>query len=636
MLQNIHDRAQGWLAWIIVGLISVPFALFGLQEYFSAAGEVVVATVNGEEISRTEFQRSYQRYRQQIESVFGDALSRDPQAEQGLKQRALEQMIETLLKQQLGLDARMRISDAQVSKKIRSIEPFQREGKFTQDLYERQLQGADLTPATFEEQLRRELLSEQLTRAIEDSAFITRHELDQALRLQGQKRLIAYMLLPTKAAVAKVEVSDQEVEQYYKEHSDGFTTPERVQIAYLDLSLEEIAKQVEVGEAALRNYYDQNTSNYTLPEQRQAHHILVKLSKDADSAATEAARKKAETYAKRARAGESFEELAQKESEDLGSKAQGGDLGYFQRGAMVAPFDEAVFSMEAGQISDPVRTDFGFHVIRLDAIKEPKIKSFEEAKDEVAQAYRREQAEHRFFDLADKLANLVYEHPDTLEVAGRELGLQLQETGPFGRTSGEGIAAEAKVVDAAFSPEVLEEGHNSEPLEIGENRFVVIRVKEHNPATVRPLEEVRTEVVNAIKSAQAARLTAERGKALLERLKGGEARIALAEQEGLKWSDETKLAREDAGVDRAIVRTAFQLPRPEGNTVGYAGVALADGDYALIALLSVDDPDSKLVEKERGDHLRQALLAASGVREWQEFVVALRRKADIAIYTENL
>lgn len=636
MLQNIHDRAQGWLAWIIVGLICIPFALWGIQEYFGGGGEVVVAEVNGADIELAEFQRNYQRYRQQIEAVFGDALGRDPRSEEGLKQRALNQMVEALLKQQVGLETRMRISDAQVANKVRSMEAFQRDGKFAQDLYERQLQGAALTPSTFEEQLRRELLNEQLQDALEGSVFITRFELEGAARLQGQKRQLSYLVLPAQAAEATVEIAAPEVERYYQDHRDAYTTPERVKLAYLDLSLDKIAKQVTIDEAALRKHYDHHAGSYTVPEQRRAHHILVKLSKDADEAQIEAARKKAEGLVERVRKGESFEDLARKESEDLGSKAQGGDLGFFQRGAMVAPFEAAVFAMKAGAISDTVRSDFGFHIIRLDEVTEEKVKSFEEAKDEVLEAYRREQAEQRFFDLAEQMAELAYEHPDTLEVAGEKLGLPIQESEPFGREGGTGVAAQGKVVDAAFSPEVLEEGRNSEPLELDENRFVVVRVKEHKRATLRTLAEVRDEVVKAIKSARAKRLATERGEALMERLRGGEDRLALAQKEGLKWSEPEALAREEGKVDRAIVRSAFQLPRPGAGSASFGGVSLANGDYAVVALLSVKDPDPPLADKEAEDRLKEALLASRGAREWQDFIAELRRSAEISIHSENL
>ncbi|MGH8490964.1 MAG: SurA N-terminal domain-containing protein, partial [Gammaproteobacteria bacterium] len=411
----IHDRAQGWLAWIIIGLICIPFAFWGIQEYLTAAEEVAVAEVNGEEVELDAFQRAYQQYRKQYQMILG-RLS-EKANEDGLKKQTLDQMVEMLLKKQLGEKLGLRISDQQVTQAVKTFPAFQRDGKFSNNLYERGLQSAGMSAVTFEEQLRRELLTDQIRKAVIDTSFVTKREIDLVAKIKSQTRFITYAIIVAQPLQSSVEVTDEEIARRYKDHAETYTSPEQVKAAYIELALDEIAKQIEVTPDALSRYYDEHKSAYTLPEQRRAHHILIKVAKEAGQDAVEKARKEIEALAERMRKGESFEELAAKHSEDLGSKAKRGDLGFFQRGVMAPPFEEAVYALKPGEISGAVRTDFGFHLIRLDGIKASKTKLFEEVRAEIEKNYRNEQAERRFFDLSEKIETLVYEHPDTLDVA---------------------------------------------------------------------------------------------------------------------------------------------------------------------------------------------------------------------------
>ena len=632
MLQSIHDRAQGWLAWIIIGLICIPFAFWGIQEYLTAAEQVAVAEVNGEEVELDAFQRAYQQYRKQYQMILGRLSEKANEA--GLKQQTLDQMVELLLKKQLGEKLGLRISDQQVTQAVKTFPAFQRDGKFSNNLYERGLQSAGMSPVTFEEQLRRELLTDQVRKAVIDTSFVTKREIDLVAKIKSQTRLITYAIIAAQPLQSSLQVSDEEIARRYKDQAETYTSPELVKIAYLELSLEELAKQIEVTPDALSGYYDEHKSTYTLPEQRQAHHILIKVAKEAGQDAVSKARKEIEALAERIKKGESFEALAAQYSEDLGSKAKRGDLGFFQRGVMAPPFEEAVYALQPGEISGAVRTDFGFHLIRLDGIKASKTKSFEEVREEIEKNYRNEQAERRFFDLSEKVETLVYEHPDTLDVAAQSSGLKIRESAYFGRSGGEGIGAHEKVSDAAFSPEVLEERLNSEPLELGDNHIVVIRVREHKAAKLRPLNEVKNDIKAAISSDKAKAAAKTQGEALLQRLKSGEGREQLASKEGLKWVEKEKLGRDDTGVDNVVRRMAFKLPRPNEGKPSYGGSVLDSGDYALIALLDVDKAET--VDAERRKQLKDELLRNTSNQEWRDLMSDLRRRADIAIYSENL
>ncbi len=635
MLQGIRDRAQGWLAGIIVALICIPFALWGINEYFNIAGSVSVAQVDGEEVSLQEFQRAYQQYRQQIQSLLGTSVNQ--LNEEALKRQTLNQIIDARLLQQLGLRAGLRISDEQIALTIRSLEGFQREGAFAKDLYERQIQALGFTSVAFEEQLRLDMLNEQLRQGIVDTVFVTPEELARMMRLKGQKRDIGYAVLAAEPVKSSMQVTDQEIENYYNERPQAFMTPERVRIAYLDLSLDERAKQVAVDEQVLRSYYETHLANYTVAEQRNASYIVVEVPKEAKQEAVEAARKEAAGLAERARQGGSFESLVKEPLKKEGLKREAGETGFLSKGAMEPAFDEAVFSMRVGEISDPIRTAFGYHVIQLKEIKAGGTKPFLEVRDELERAYRLEEAERVFFEQAEQLANLSFEHPDTLEVAGKALGLEIKESNYLSRGGGgSGITANAKVIEAAFSPEVLEAGNNSEPLELDEDHLVVLRVKEHKPAERSTLEEVRNEIIDKLKSERAKSALEERGEKLLERLKAGEDRMALAKQEGFEWQEAKGVDQEAGNVTRAILRAAFRLGRVTNGKPLYSGVPMGTGDYALVAVLSVQDADPQTVDEKIRKETRNQLLGSLSISEWRDFMTELRNRAEIQIYSDKL
>jgi len=623
------------MAWIIVILICVPFALWGINEYFSAASQVTVAKVNGDELDLKEFQQGYQRYRQQLQSLLGGQI---PAAfhEDRLKEQSLNQMVAALLEQQTAAEAGMRVGDRQVSKTIQSLPAFQRDGKFARDLYERQIEANGMTPAVFEEKVRRDLLTEQLRQAVAATAFVSKNDADWVAAGDAEKRAIAYINLSAEPVKAALQTKDEDIVAYYEKNRDRYMSPELVKVLYIELSLTDMAKEVAVNEDAVKAYYDAHAANFTVPEQRRAQHILIQLAKDASASDEAAARTRALEILGKARSGQSFETLARERSEDLGSKAQGGDLGFFGQRVMDPAFDKTVFEMKPGELSEPVRSRFGYHIIRLEEIKAGSTKGFDEARADVEKAYRREQAERQFFEQAEQLATLTFENPDTLEVAAKQLGLSVQESDFFPRTGGAGIAAQEKVFDAAFSPEVLEERGNSEVLDLGDEHAVVLRVKEHRPAERRKLDEVRSEILSTMQSEKAKAMTEERGKALLKRLQDGEDRVKLAAAEKLEWKDVPDLGRRTDQLDPAVRHSAFGLPRPAGTGPSYGGVALDGGDYALIAVLGVTDGDpAKLTDKERED-TRERLQRAASDAAWQDFIAGLRVNADVAIFKDKL
>ena len=376
MLHYIREKAQGWVAWFIVGLISIPFALWGLDSYLTGEGDVVVATVNGDNINQSDLQRSLQQYRDQMRSTLGDDF--DPAMFQGSAVRLA--IIDDLIEQRLLLDAAVelgqRVPDGQIAQFIRSTEAFQVDGQFDIEQYQMVLGRAGFTPSAYEAQLRNDLLTQQLIQYVERSALASDFEVQRLLRLENQQREIAYGVLPVSRYRDSVELDENAARDYYQANQAAYTAPEQVSVNYLRLSADTLAAAVEVDDDKLKAFYADNRQQFVGPEQRRASHILI----EGDDAAAKA---KIDDLAQQLKDGADFAELAQEHSDDSGSSEAGGDLGFFQRDVMDPAFEEAVFALEVGEVSEPVKTEFGYHLIKLTEIDAPAGADFAEARDEI-------------------------------------------------------------------------------------------------------------------------------------------------------------------------------------------------------------------------------------------------------------
>jgi peptidyl-prolyl cis-trans isomerase D len=638
MLQSIRDRAHGLIAAVIIFFLIVTFALWGIQSYLNATSDVTVAEINGEELTLRAFQWGYQQYRRQLQTALGEQLEIRDLDQEAVKRQALQALIDEELLRQLASSEGLRISDEQIAAAIRSIEAFQEDGEFSNALYERRLDLMGMNPSSFERQLRSDMLAEQIRQGIAESSFVTESEMDKIERLEAQERDFRYAIIAAEPLKESIEISDEEVKSHYEKSRDRYMTPELVRVVYIDLSLENLAKLIAADDTLLRAYYEQNRDKYTAVEERSANHILVRVDRDAGAEEVEAARTKASEYRELALSGKSFEEIAREHSDDAGSRAEGGDTGFFRRGVMAPEFDKSVFSMQPGEISEPIRTDFGFHIIRLNEIRAGGLKPYEQVVAEVERDYRLEEAQEFYYEQADQLATLAYENPDTLEAAAEALNLPVQQSEFFGRSGGDGLFARKEIIEAAFSPEILYEGLNSAPLELDDNRIVVLRNIDHQVSELRPLEEVRQSIVEELTAERAKAIAYERGRALLERLRAGESSDSLAESEHLEWVTAEGVDRRSPEVGRAIVRTAFTLRRPEAGTAVYAGVAVGTGDYGIIELTAVHD-DARDVESKSDDgdrRLREQLALLNGRRDWQEFMKSLEANADVTTHPGNL
>jgi len=598
MLQFIRERAQSWIAWVIVTLLIIPFALWGINQYFDGGKEVPAAKVNDIEISQQRLQQVFYQQQQRLREMLGDNYRPDMFPEEQMRQQVLDGLIEQELLVQTAMGSGMRIGNGLLAATIHNVPAFQMDGQFSQQVYERALNARGIPASVFEGDLRRDMLTQQLYAGVVRSDFATPLERRAMQQLAGQQRDIGFLLLPLADFIAKAQVSDDEVSAYYEAQGTLFMQPEQVSVSYLELSAEQIAQGIKVGEEELRARYEAQLASYSTPEERHARHILIQVAPGADAAAEAAARAEADKLLAQVRGGTPFADVARKSSQDPVSAAEGGDLGFFGRGVMDKAFEDATFALKPGEVSELVRSAFGYHIIRLETVRGGSTRPFAEVREQILAEVRNERAEQQFYDQAEQLANLTYEHPDTLEQAASQLALTVKQSEPFTRRGGAELLANPRLVSAAFSEDVLARGNNSEVIEVGRNHLVVLRALQHQPEMRRPLESVREDIVTRLRRDKAAVAAHEAAVALQQQLQQGGEPALVAKGARAKWQRKDGLAREDGSVDAAVLRKAFSIPRPQAAQPNWDLVVTANGDIAVVGLYAVRD--GEVAEGEAG------------------------------------
>ena len=636
MLSSIRAHARGWLGITLLALIAIPFAFTGVYSYMSGGGSVVVATVGDREIGQREYANAYQSYRQRLTALLGANFRPELLDEQALRREALDRLIEEIVLVDEALAMGYRVGARQLAQRITSTPEFQTAGQFDRELYQARLAQVGRTPEQYEQELRSQVLMEQLLGGLGASTFVTEGELLEAQRLQLQRRDITYLSIPPAEPDTVPEPEADALEAFYAEQGAAFAEPEQVRLQYLELSIERLAGEVEApGEVTLERLYEEERSRLAGGEERRARHILLELPADADEAARDAVLARAEALRTQLGDGADFAALAQSESDDPGSAEAGGDLGFFGRGIMDPAFESAAFELAIDEISAPVRSAFGYHLIQVTEVRGETPPTFAEMRDTLVEIYRRQQAEQIFFDRSETLANLAYEHPDSLEVAAETLGLQVQQSPWISRGDAESWPlAEPRVVETAFSPEVLGEGLNSEILELADGRLLVLRLGERKPARQPELAEVRDAVLASYRGQRASELARERGRALLERRVAGATLQELADETALDPVVVEGMRRDDTARPLSIVRAAFRLPTPGGNAPSVTGVETGSGGYALVELNAVIPGEPEVAGDEA--RLREALARVQGSAELAGVVSGVRGRASVDINEDNL
>ena len=636
MLQLIRDNATGWIAWGIVILISIPFALWGIHQYVTPTASVAVATVDDTEIGYYEFQRQYARRRQQLQSLLGAALL-DSSEENRLRREVLDRMIDSQVVFGSGAAAGMRIGDGQLAGAIQGQGAFQSGNGFSQDLYENWLRSQGYSPGGFEEDLRRTLLEQQVLLGISGSGFLTGAGIRDAVRLRLQKRTFSLLTIPV-ADFEGHEPTESEIAAHYEQNSGEYNAPERVRLRYLEISMDEIAAGIKADDEELRATFEAEPDRFVTPEKREVSHILAAVAADGGADADEQARQRLLGVKERISAGESFEDLARQSSDDPGSAGTGGALGFIERGIMDPEFEAAAFSLVPEQLSDPVRSSFGWHLIKVTSVNQSHSATFDEVRDQVLAQYQSREAERVFAERVDTLANVSYEHPESLDAAATELGLAIQETLPVTRdgVSDDPVASQPAVVAAAFSSDVLVEGNNSDPIEFEPGRLVVVRTFNHEPSRPLSIDEAKEMITRRLRSDAARAAVSRRGEELLAGLRGGWSPADVAADSGLQWTRYENVERFGGGLADELLEVAFRMPRPDTGAAPFDGVLEESGDYAILSLSHVDDGDLSTLSEDETRALRQALETDLGRSSFEAFVRGRRRAADVQVVEENL
>ena len=636
MLQFIRDNATGWIAWGIVILISVPFALWGIHQYVTPNSSVSVATVDDSEIGYYDFQRLYARRRQQLQSFLGAALINVAE-EDRLRREVLDRMIDSQIVFSSGVSAGMRIGDGQLAGAIQDQGAFQSGSGFSQNLYENWLRSQGYSPGGFEEDLRRTLLEQQVLLGISGSDFLSEAGIRDAVRLRLQKR--TFSLLSVSAADFEgQEPTESEIATHFEQNRGEYTAPERVRLRYLEVSMDEITAGIKADDDELRAVFEAEPDRFVTPEKREVSHILASVPSDGGADADRRARERLVTLKERIRAGESFEDLASASSDDLGSAAGGGALGFIEREIMDPAFEDAVFSLEPDELSDPVRSSFGWHLIKVTSVKGSQNAMFDEVRDQVLAQYRTREAEHIFAERVDTLANVSYEHPESLDAAATELGLAIRETGPVTRNgdSGDLVASHPAVIAAAYSSDVLNDGNNSEPIEFEPGRAVVVRTFGHEPSRPLIVEEAREMIVATLRAAAARSAVTRRGQELLASLRGGRSTDDVAADAGLEWTLFENVERFGGGLAEQVLEVVFRMPRPDFGVPPFDGILDDGGDFTVLSLSRVEDGNIASLSEDEIRALRQALETELGRTSFDAFVRGRRQSSDVRIVEANL
>ena len=636
MLTAIREGSKGWISGIIIGLIVLTFALFGISSYLEGDNQLALATVNGEEISPARYQNELSRQRQALTRRFGSSFDSSLLDSPGFRQQVLDGLIDTQILNQYTTEQNYRLSDEQLVERIQTSESFVTDGQFDPERYQNILTSNGLTPQGYEAIERQNSLGQQLQQAITNSAFTVENELDQLLRLQTQSREAQYAIITADRYVDEFEITDQQAREEYESNKDSYKTEARVKVAYLDLSVEKLASGIQLTEDEIEQTYDRLQGRFKTPEVRTASHILISVDADADESLKAERLRLAESILDQVRQQGDFSDLASSHSDDPGSAVNGGDLGIVTRGQMVKPFEDAVFSMQQGDVRGPVETQFGFHIIKLTELVEGRQEALEEVRSEVEAEAASAAAEAVFTELIEPFQNLIFEQPDSLEPTADETGLSIQTSDWFTQTQGTGVADNPLVRKAAFSEDVLEEGLNSQAIELSFERMVAIRKVEYEAASHKPFEDVREQIVATMKldrSREKAASEAENLTTGLSHLASWD--IMLAQNE-LKPQ---KLATERSEVANELYQLGdkvFSDAIPEAGKPVFGLVNLANGDAAIYALTSVSPGDIENPDQAIKQRLTQQATARDGSDLYRQLVKHLRTNAEVVINSEQL
>lgn len=625
MLEKIREGSQGVIAKSILGLVILTFALAGVGSYLSTPAEINVATVNGEKISSADFEQAFQNERARMQQQFGEmyaTLAADSAYMSNFRNEVLERLIDEELQKQLATELGLRVSDEQVRSAIRNMAEFQVDGQFNNDRYIALLRQAGYQPDQFRELMREQMSRNQLLSGLLSSEFATAKEMQFLAKLQQQTRDISYVRIAAADFAAQVQLDEQLVQDYYTTNLAQFETEEKVAVNYIELSAADLAADVAVSAEQIASYYDANKARYTREERRQVAHIMLESEEENSDVAA-----KAEALLAQLKAGADFAELAKTASADTFSAENGGVLDWLAEGDVDPEFERVAFAMQqTGELSQVVKSAYGYHIIKLVALEPAQVKALDEVSAEIAQSIKQDAAAARFYDLQQRLAEVSFEVPDTLEEAASATELKIKSTPLFSRNEASAPLSEPAVMNKIFDAGFITERLNSELIELANQHAIVVRITDYQPKRTQALEEVRAEVEAAVRKQQSALLA----KAKAEQLLAAQADSDLATQAqamSLTLAESLDTPRFGGTLDAQIRAKAFAMPRPVSESQAAQMLELANGDAAVISLRAVKDAEVTVVPgAEQLDRMAQQ----QAEQAYRALLAALKADADIS------
>lgn len=620
---------------IFLALITLPFAFWGVDSYFRGSGRGGdLATVGSIVISQQEYAQALREQQDRLRAQLGREFDQTMFDSREVRAAMLDSLVSQRLLVLHAVKSNLTASDVQLREVIGSIPALQEDGKFSMRRYEQALRAQGLTQAGFEAKLRQDLTLQQLVQSVSDTAVVSRAVAERAIAVQLEEREVSETAIRPDQFAGRIRLSAETVKSFYEGNRKLFEVPQQIRAEFVVLSRDALASQTVVSPEEIRSAYERNAKNNVSPEERRASHILIQVPANAPEAEQKAARAKIEAIQQQVKKNPAaFSKLATEHSQDPGSAAKGGDLGFFPRGAMVKPFEEAVFALKEGQTSDVVRSEFGFHLIRVTGIKAEKTRTFEESRDAIAAELRAQAAGRKFAEAAETFSNLVYEQADSLKPAAEKFKLEITQTPFFDQTNRAAagpLAANEKLFAALFSDDAIKNRRNTDAVEVAPNTLVAARVLDIRPAELRAFESVKADIEKKLASEEAARQAKQEGEASLAKLAAGNAA-------NLVWSAPRTLTRQPMrGLAPDAQRAIFKVRTDK--LPGYAGLQLPNGVYTIyrvsqVKAAAVGESDPRLKAQ------RQQLAQLAGNEDFNAYLAAKRAhygvKIDMALLEKS-
>lgn len=630
MLTEIRDRSTGWFAWIIAGIIIIVMAFWGIQDYASTDANPALVEIGDRKITQNEFRGRLNSEQQRVRQQMGERVNEEILRSDQFKRTVLDGMISRAVLEDFAAEENYRVSDAELARAIRSSEFFQLDGEFNQDAYDRYLVGSQYSKTKYEEILRQDLSLQQVAAGYQESALVSPDEVRLLLEAQVERRAFDVVTLRQQQFVDDVSVSDADIDEYYQLNQVQYMQPQKISLDYIEINMDQLSEEISVSEQEMRDLYEQNKESYVAAETREVRHILLATQDDNKDAQLAKAKKLVSELSD----GADFADYAKQHSEDPGSASNGGSLGEVEPGQMVPEFDAAAFSLVQGAVSQPIETQYGYHIVQVVGIKPETQQSFDDVRLELLQALKDQKAEEQLLSQADLLRDLAFEQPDNLDTAAEELGLELQSTEFFTREMGEGIASNPLVRSAAFSEEVLVEELNSELIELSPRQTVVLRKNSVQEAAPQPLVEVKDQVRSSLIRKKASEVAMVKGTELLNAARADWQRV-VSDSSLEQFSYDVSLVDRNPAVPPQVLQRVMSLHvgDPERSIDSVVDVS---GDVHIIRLTSVAAGNIGGISEQVKEATRRIVAERNGAALFSQHLEQLKQERVPEVSFDNM